>query len=460
MTIRYVGPGGNDAWAGTSWGTRKLTLTGMEATPVVAGDTVYVAPGTYRELLTCGVSGVAGSPIIYIGDITGENTDGVGGIVRITGSNDDIALTRNGAISVGARNFRTFRGFTCDLTASNVISCAGTNLILEDCVSIAAINYPISFSAACPGTTIRRCIAISSRQGSAILFNAAASASTGTVIENCLIIGYIGVRTNAISGILVKNCTMVGCNVCVRVGTALTAAQFITVNNCLAIASSTFVQAVNATEIVENYNNWTGCSAHDSGAPVVATGANSNSASFPAFDIGLLDAGYRLGELSPNMFRQTPYSYFSRLAGTGEPTDDLYGMTRPTTADKKSWGAIQTPQVLRNTATTYDGAVASLRLADASRVQFTVPTSNVSTTISVRVYREADYVGTGPQMIIRQPGQSDDVQTDSGAAGSWNQLTTTITPAATPSHCIVELVSNNTAAAGSYSVYFNNLSVT
>lgn len=45
MTTYYVGSGGNNANAGTSWSQRKLTLNGVEDIPVAAGDTVYVAPG-------------------------------------------------------------------------------------------------------------------------------------------------------------------------------------------------------------------------------------------------------------------------------------------------------------------------------------------------------------------------------------------------------------------------------
>ena len=88
MTDRYVGIGGNDGSDGLSWANRKLTLTGAEDTPVEASDTVYVGPGTYRENLTLDVDGSAGNIITYIGDVTGENTDGVGGIIRITGSDN------------------------------------------------------------------------------------------------------------------------------------------------------------------------------------------------------------------------------------------------------------------------------------------------------------------------------------------------------------------------------------
>ena len=52
MTVRYVGPGGNNSNDGLSWANRKLTLNGVEDTPVAAGDIVYVGAG---------VAGIAGA---------------------------------------------------------------------------------------------------------------------------------------------------------------------------------------------------------------------------------------------------------------------------------------------------------------------------------------------------------------------------------------------------------------
>ena len=53
----YVGPTSAGSADGSSWANRYGSNTNCEAKPVAAGDTVYVGPGTYRETLTCGVSG-------------------------------------------------------------------------------------------------------------------------------------------------------------------------------------------------------------------------------------------------------------------------------------------------------------------------------------------------------------------------------------------------------------------
>lgn len=136
MTTYYVGIGGDDGNDGTTWALRKLTLNGAEDIPVAAGDTVYVGPGTYRgELEVDTVAGSSGSPITYIGDYTGANTDGVGGIVRLAGSDDDINDDdANMCIDVDV-SYRTFQGFVIDTGEYQQIDIASgvTNIIIDEC---------------------------------------------------------------------------------------------------------------------------------------------------------------------------------------------------------------------------------------------------------------------------------------------------------------------------------------
>jgi hypothetical protein len=138
---------------------------------------------------------------------------------------------------------------------------------------------------------------------------------------------------------------------------------------------------------------------------------------------------------------------------------DFFGTTRTTTSNKTTWGAIQYQKLARETGTVLAGSV-SLALNDASRLQFVVPTTAVSTTISVKVRREADYTGTLPQMIIKQPGQSDRTTTAAAAVNTTETLTDTFTPSALTDFVVVELVSHNTAAATNFKVFFDDLDVT
>jgi hypothetical protein len=256
-----------------------------------------------------------------------------------------------------------------------------------------------------------------------------------------------------VGGITVKNCTVLAAEVGVRVSTALAAGQTMQVYNCVITGCNQALVATTTGELVEDYNNVFG---NNNSRVNVNTGANS--VSYPIlFDVPFLKTGHRFGSFlaTPSRWSQT-----ARKAGSGESSDDLYGMTRPSTSSKKSWGAVQGTGVVRETTTIDGGSGASLKLPDAGE-QFLmrIPITNTSTTISLKVYREADYTGTNPQMIIRQPGQSDRTTTDGGASGQWNTLSDTFTPAALPQYVDVFVKSSNTAAAGNYDTFWDTLSV-
>ena len=464
MTVRYVGPGGNDANDGLSWATRKLTLNGVEDSPVAPGDIVYVGPGVYRETLTVDVSGNLSEPIMYIGDVTGEHTDGVGGIVRITGSDDDITVVRNEAVYMLTKYNRAFKGFFIDLVDQYGFQCSTScaNLTFEDIyfgeMGPSTTAGCIRGSGESQNFTIRRCIGLTLGPNFSLVFftNSTTVSNSNILIEDC--IGYGGqmqIRIERVGGITVRNCTIIGSRGAgVRVNTALAAGQTVTVQNCIIYGCVTGVQATTLGELVEDYNSFFNCNTDRS---TVSVGANS--VNYPAvFAPVLLSGGYVL-QAPAIPFTLSKWSKVGARAGGTFPALDLFGLSRPSTASKNSWGAVQYQPISRETGTRRGTSGASLKMADAGRTQFHVPVTNQSTTFSVYVYREANYAGTSPQMIIKQPGQADVTVTDVGAAGGWNQLTTTLTPAATPGYVIVELVSNNTATSGSYAVYFDDLDV-
>jgi hypothetical protein len=461
MATLYVGPGGNDTNNGLSWANRRLTLNGIEDKPVVAGDTVYVGPGAYRETLTVDVAGSSGSPITYIGDATGEHTDGVGGVVRITGSNNDQSAVRANCINMpNARSFRTFRGFQFDGNSGHHINLqpSSSNLIVEDCVFLPCTTG----SSACvnlmgtgTGHIIRRCFLMN--PGPGILATHTSTVNdTGMLWENCVaIIGGVAYafRSERVGGITVKNCTVLAGEAGMRVNIALAAGQTMQVYNCVITGCNQALVATTLGELVEDYNNVFG---NNNARSNVNAGANS--VSYPIlFDVPFLNIGHYFGSFlaTPSKWSQTAHK-----AGTNESSDDLYGMTRPSTSSKKSWGAVQGTQVVRETTIVDGGSGASLKLPDAGEQFFMrIPITNSSTTISLKVYREANYAGTNPQMIIRQSGQSDRTTTDAGASGQFNTLSDTFTPAALPQYVDVFVKSSNTATSGSFNTYWDTLSV-
>lgn len=210
-------------------------------------------------------------------------------------------------------------------------------------------------------------------------------------------------------------------------------------------------------ELVENFNNMSGNGVDRAN---VAVGAGS-TAYISALQPPIMNSGvnqisgfhlpWEIGSLSQ-------WSQIRAIAGASEATEDMFGIARPVTAALNSWGPIQFQQITQDTATVRTGTL-SQEFTTAGRRQLVIPVQAVNTTISVYVYREANYAGVNPQMILKQSGQADIVITDAGGLSAWNQLTHTWIPATVPTWIMIELVSNNTAAAGNFAVYFDDLTI-
>ena len=455
MTTYYVGPGGNDANDGLSWSARKLTLNGAEDVPVAAGDTVYVAPGVYRELLTVDVSGEAGAIITYIGDVTGEHTDGVGGIVRITGSDNDLAAARNNCILISSKNYRTFRGFTMDTVAQYPFVMAScTYIIVEFCSIYGNLKGITSTGAGQSNITIRNCMLMGSSSYAIELSHSADTSNCAELVENCLIVATIkGIFTTNLGGVTIKNNTFVGCNIGVEQYSAPAAGQTIVIyNNIFYCCTNRAIEVSTAGFTSEDYNTFYTC-ANAIGADC-ASGGHSLTAP-PLFEAPMLSDGV----IYPwNPFALSKWSTIKGIAGTGEPADDMFGVTRTTVAAKKSWGAVQYAPGIRSTTQAHLGSV-SIKLPDAGAHQIFVPHDGAPVSVSVYAYMEADHAGTQPQMIIKQPGSADSTTTSTGDAATWALLSAAFTPAAKPDYFVIELRSLNTAVAGDYGVYFDDLKV-
>ena len=466
MATRYVGIGGNDGNSGLTWALRKLTLNGAEDTPVVAGDDVYVGPGVYRETLTLDVAGNAANPITYIADVTGEHTDSVGGVVRITGTDNDQSSLRNNVIdnSPGPRDYRTFRGFRFDGSASHCFNYIGGGNVIEDCsfLEIDTIGIYTWTGADITDTIhVRRCLFIGQPDaGITLQGGGGADRDIDILIENCIFIGggySYGILLEDIGDVNVRNCLFIGTAVGIRCPNTLAAVTANNVNNCIFYSNITAVEAAQVGDVVENYNAFY---ENSTDRTLVNVGAQSNTY-MPVLSMPLLHSGVSQGSgfKFPWWFGElSEWSQIQAITGSNEPTEDLRGIARPVTASKNSWGPCQFFDAERETGTKRTGSV-SIALHDAGRHQIWVPVTNTSTTIKVYVYREANHAGNLPQMIIKQPGQADDVTTDTLAHSQWNLLTTTLTPAADPPYVVIELVSRNTAAALAYEVFFDDLDV-
>jgi hypothetical protein len=348
-----------------------------------------------------------------------------------------------------------------DMSSSTCIRAdsGSTNWTIEDCVlhdnggtAIYAVH------ASTRSWVVRRSV-FYNNGGANIRFDVGSAVdNAGFEIYNCLLIGSGGNDDSIIIDFagdsIIRNCTIMGSmDDGIDIQGAPNASHQVLINNCIISGHDNFgIEATATGDVLEDYNTfWENGSGDRSN---VDTGANSVVYP-PLFVPPLLKDGFmlpwRYGELSE-------HSGVGRIVGSNEQTEDLYGIFRPSTAAKNSWGGIQLREGERETGTVDAGSV-SLKLADAGDHQIYVPTTNASTTFSCEVHREADYAGTNPRMIIRQPGVADDVTTDGAAASQFNTLTTTLTPAANPPYVVVILRSLNTATSGNFATFFDTFDV-
>jgi len=354
VTARYVGPGGNNANSGLTWALRKLTLNGVEDTPVVAGDVVYVGPGTYRELLTVDVSGSSGNVIEYIADYLGTNTDGVGGVVRITGAaSNDQSASLSSALVASGKSYRTFTGFLMDTVTGNMIdfntSC--TNMIINRC-HLDAMGRPTTLmnidGASQSNISLTNCLIIGGSNGinpnHTVTLN-----NSGHNFSNCVFIGSSAgaLRIARVGGITVKNCVFFACATGVQVANALAVGQTITVNNNQFLMCNSGISATAVAEIPEDYNNLFG-----NATARTNTNVGANSTAYPPlfdtrwfFQLVFSGAGPNNATQVISMFDLASYSALVNLAGTSPAATDMRGTG--TIGAQREWGPLEYDSTLK-----------------------------------------------------------------------------------------------------------------
>lgn len=347
MANIYVGPTSAGLADGTSWANRYGSLNAAEDRPIQAGDTVWVGPGVYRETLTCDVSGAAGSPITYIGDYTGSNTDGIGGVVRITGSDNDQTATRANCITATTKAYRTFQSFLMDITTSSTVnlltSCS--NVMINQCIAYGAYNTPlINVTGAGPAVAVSNCMFWVPRSATGVqIFHSSTVSDAGHVISNCIMLAgpnSNGIAISRVGGITVKNSQIWGGGAGVLVAAALAAGQTVTVNNCILHGCNIALGATALGEVTENYND---LYANATARTNVAVGANS-LAYPPLFDsrwfFELVNGG-RI--VSP--FDLGAWSQLIDVAGTAPTATDMRGTGA--IGGVREWGSLEYDSTLK-----------------------------------------------------------------------------------------------------------------
>jgi hypothetical protein len=230
MATYYVRPDGSNTNAGTgpgagqAWATVAFALGAASGTNpgLVGGDTVYIAPGTYRNTVTIGYT-TPTSMITVQGDPSCSQFSGLtAGPVRITNAPvGDTAPTR-GQFFTGTTDYLTLRNIQFDgLSAysTGLVTLTGGNITVDKCVfqtytdTNNGFGLWIIIGAGKNNITVSNSIFWTHSTSITINLNNQSSSNyaTNTNISNCYVragITWTNTTAGQFSGLTIRDCTI------------------------------------------------------------------------------------------------------------------------------------------------------------------------------------------------------------------------------------------------------------
>ena len=230
MATYYVRMDGNNANTGTGPGTNQAWATvafalgaASGANPgLVGGDTVYIAPGTYRNTVTIGYN-TPTSMITVQGDPSCSVFSGLAaGPVRITNSPVGDTAPSRGTFFSGTTDYLTLRNIQFDGLANysnGIVNLTGGNIIVDKCVfqtytdTNNGYGLWINIGAGKNNITVTNSIFWTHNTSITINLNNQGSSNyaTNTNISNCYVrSGILWSNTTAgqFSGLTIRDCTI------------------------------------------------------------------------------------------------------------------------------------------------------------------------------------------------------------------------------------------------------------
>lgn len=275
MPVYYVRKTGSDAAAGTSPATAWLTID-KAANTVVAGDTVYIGAGIYRELVTMDTAGSSGNPITYVGDIKGENTGDAGLVIVSAFDNDDEPAVRAGCWDMNGKEFIVVRYIQFVGTSGSFVVGNTTNtshIAYEGC-EFDSCSFTLAGRSATVSVILIEINEGATPTGDGLRFtnclfwgqfrldwdsNAAAHVNLKWLFERCVFLGHnssaphglVMTRntnngSNTIGGICVTGCTFIGVNAAWSLSVISNADNPLQMDNCVAIGGNYFIATTGA----------------------------------------------------------------------------------------------------------------------------------------------------------------------------------------------------------------------
>jgi hypothetical protein len=476
------------------WKTWGLAL-GNSSLSVTDGDSVYFGSGQYREVVTAAYGGSA-SAITFIGDVDGAKTGDVPGEVQLTAytTNDTTAPSASTTLDLAGKSFLTFQNISFVGGTNATAAClrnstaVSHDITISDCDffwsvqsdGIYWVNSTTPTQAA--NFTITRCRFLAVHNSSVCIEidardpNQAADVNINFTISQCVGSGgaqFVGfdspatiANTGKPSGCVISNCTYVGSSRGVRViNNNWSTTTPVGVYNSIVIGGTNAVlQAAVSGELVENYNYLQGSTIRTN----VSAGANSQTGTTyaPLFEIGqamMLNRQQR-PFMMPTIY--SPFLAFGNSGAIATPTIDGWNRPRPSgggstfASASLAIGYLERHDICVKETTTVDVSP-SIKCTGPGDHDLLVPVEAVSTTISIKVQRDANYGGgTKPQITLISNGEigvTTQTVTDAGSASQWNTLT--LSPFTPTAKGVVKVRLDATGSAGNGNTYWDTATV-
>jgi hypothetical protein len=377
MAIYYIKPaanGGSDSnnglSASTAWATLGKAL--LSGSPIVGGDTVYIAPGTYTESIYITATSPT-SEVNIIGNPTATQFPGITpGFVRISSFNSTGSSSVYSGILYGVEKSNyTFQNLHFDgnhLTTSEsaVMFIYGLNIKFIKCLFTNSSNASVLNTAMLRITSpwypmnavIDRCIFGTTNSNSILLQSENYSTDT-SVIKNCLFLaGQIYIDKTKIS---IINCTIAKGNIGV-LQTAATTNGYITIKNCLFLNNGTAIAGTSTSTIEQTYCRFAGNVTNLSNCNASATSQTTGN--------GGVDFGYSYMHGLGTVFPYNSYPSSQNLSfgqSLNAPTADMF--ETPWTGANPDTGSLSY-KIISNPQYIASDSVVNIRQNTTSRTEF------------------------------------------------------------------------------------------
>ena len=325
MATYYVRPDGNNANTGTGPTTNQAWQTlakALGASGISSGDTVYIAPGSYNESVTIGMTSATATTSV-IGDPTASQFTGVaaGPVLWTVYTNTGTSPTLTSIIAT-SKNYLSFQNIIFDggtvvfTTSTNVsfTNCQFTNTSLTS--TMLSLTSPTSTALA---ATISKCSFIGGN--SAVSITGQNVADT-TSVTDCLFLSNVGrglYDTNC--QINVFNCTFFGCRVAGIESVGGNSSFKSNASNCLFYNCDYAIYAGTANVFTQTYNRFIANNVNLNSVPTSGTTTTT-------YSHGLILPYYLQNGLGTFQMFSSIFGGPNTAAGisAGAPATDMYGV--------------------------------------------------------------------------------------------------------------------------------------